>query len=179
MTVSKSPDRFTFQRDAYFERCITEGTEPNHAYIEMFATQQTKHDVRFENPETRENNLEFDLLTTSWILEKVRSSKSYSQHIYAALCNNEFQKLSVIPILTDERWGCSWRYAGGIVADMRQEGDYIDWYCSGIRNTSYDEENTQIEDSYVPEGQITAEIREDLQKLGWIVAPGGDWENFD
>jgi len=31
----------------------------------------------------------------------------------------------------------------------------------------------------VPEGRITNEIREDFKKLGWAVAPGGDWENFD
>ena len=32
--------------------------------------------------------------------------------------------------------------------------------------------------NYVGEGCITDEIRTDLQRLGWAVAPGGDWENF-
>mgnify|MGYP003705677079 CR=1 FL=1 len=29
---------------------------------------------------------------TDWILEKVRESDVYAQHLYAAMCNNEFQK---------------------------------------------------------------------------------------
>jgi hypothetical protein len=31
----------------------------------------------------------------------------------------------------------------------------------------------------MPEGLITKEIREDFKQLGWAVAPGGDWENFE
>jgi hypothetical protein len=79
------------------------------------------------------------------------------------MCNNDFQKLAVIPILQDQRWSCSWRSAGGIIADMREEGDYIDWYCSGIMNDEYEPEG------YVPESVVTDEIREDLKRLGWIV----------
>jgi hypothetical protein len=97
------------------------------------------------------------------------------------MCNNDFTKNDVWPILTEKRWGCSWRYAGGIIADMRQEGDYIDWYCSGIRNTKElsDEEFRNLTKeqqegyiqgkAYVPESCVTDEIREDLLKLGWIV----------
>lgn len=140
---------------------------------------------KWNDPKTKENNMEWDLITTEWILEKARTKKSYAQNIYAALCNNEFIKLDVIPILTEKTWGCSWRYAGGIVADMRQEGDYIDWYCSGIggQNAEYDakesNEQWQARTGYVPEGKITKEIREDFQKLGWTIAKGGDWENFE
>jgi hypothetical protein len=57
---------------------------------------------------------------------------------------------------------------------MQQKGDYIDWYCSGIRHPDGTEQ-----DKYVPEGRITDEIRNDLQRLGWAVAPDGDWENFE
>jgi len=87
------------------------------------------------------------------------------------MCNNYFQKLDVIEVLKENTWSCSWRYAGGIVAHMRGEGDYIDWYCSGIRDPD--------DSGYVPEGCITDEIRSDLQKLGWILGPGGDWEKFE
>lgn len=99
--------------------------------------------------------------TCDWMLEKVRSNNVYAQNLYCAMCNRDFQKLDVLPVLKEQTWSCSWRYAGGIVADMRQEGDYIDWYCSGIRN-GYD-------DGYVSEGDVTEEIREDLKNLGWIV----------
>ena len=89
--------------------------------------------------------------------------------------------LEAFPILKDDRWSASWRSAGGIVADMRGEGDYIDWYCSGIRDTrtlSASEfavltEQEQLAykegEGYVNEGVVTDEIREDLFRLGWIV----------
>jgi hypothetical protein len=60
---------------------------------------------------------------------------------------------------------------------MRQEGDYIDWYCSGIGDGLGNGDADGIK-GYVPEGMITDEIRNDLQRLGWAVVPGGDWEKF-
>lgn len=178
--VSKSPQRHSFQKEGYLKRMEEAGEEPNPDYLDMFEKVLEQHDRKFEDPAERVDNMEWDLLTTQWILDKVRADKGYAQNLYAAMCNNEFTKLDVIPILTEKKWGCSWRYAGGIIADMRQEGDYIDWYCSGIRDVSHDEEVNKHWDGrgYVPEGKITAEIREDLQTLGWAIAPGGDWENF-
>jgi hypothetical protein len=82
------------------------------------------------------------------------------------MCNNRFQQNDVLPILKDQYWSCSWRYAGGIIADMRQEGDYIDYYCSGIRDS--------YEGGYVSETVITDEIREDLFKLGWLCFSDND-----
>jgi hypothetical protein len=190
--VSKSPQRHSFQKEGYIKRMEEKGEEPNEDYLDHFQQMLEAHDRKFDDPASRVDNMEYDLLTTDWILEKTRANDSYAQNLYAAMCNNEFIKLDVIPILTEKTWGCSWRYAGGIVADMQQEGDYIDWYCSGIRNygANYDEEvpkelteeqkaRAAIFDKYVPEGKITQEIREDLQKLGWAIAPGGDWENFN
>jgi hypothetical protein len=119
--------------------------------------------------------MEYHLLTTDWILEKVQASDSYAQNLYAAMCNRDFQKLDIIPILKDQKWSCSWRYAGGIIADMRQKGDYIDWYCSGMGglNLEYDGEETneqwQARTGYVPESVVTEEIQIDLKRLGWIV----------
>jgi hypothetical protein len=98
------------------------------------------------------------------------------------MCNNEFTKNDVWPILSDKRWSCSWRSAGGIIADIRQEGDYIDWYCSGIRNTedltdedlnqlSREEQEIYLETkASVSESVVTDEIRKDLLSIGWLVA---------
>jgi len=186
--ISKSPQRYTFQKESYVERKIEKGEEIDENYLDYFEKIINEHKHKFEDPKSREKNMEYDLLTTDWILEKVRSSESYAQNLYASMCNNDFIKLEVVPILRQDPdkdfWSASWRYAGGIIADMRQEGDYIDWYCSGMGglNQEYDAKETndqwQNRTGYVPEGRITDEIRNDLQRLGWAVAPGGDWENF-
>lgn len=110
-------------------------------------------------------NLESDLISCGWILDKVRSNDSYAQNLYAALCNNQFVKNEIFPILKEEAWSCTWRYAGGIIADMRQEGDYLSWYCSGIGDK---------QDDYAGEGYVTGEIRDDLLRLGWIVIDDGN-----
>ena len=88
------------------------------------------------DPEWRKDNLEYDLRTNEYMVNKVRTDEVYAQHLYAALCNNDYQKNDVWPILQDKRWSCSWRYAGGILANMCGEGDYMDWYCSGITSST-------------------------------------------
>lgn len=179
--VSKSPDRHTFQAQGYVKRCEEKGEEPREDYLNLYKSARQQDDENMVDPNWQKDNMEYDLRSTEWILEKVRGDIVYAQQLYAAMCNNDFQKLDVIPILKDQRWSCSWRHAGGIVADMRQEGDYIDWYCSGIRDTTAispeefnmlsEEQKLAIKESerFVPEMVVTDEIREDLKKLGWIV----------
>jgi len=87
----------------------------------------------------KQDDLEYDLRSTEWVIEKVKADKVYAQHLYAAMCNNDFMRNEVWPILTEKKWSCSWRHAGGIIADMRGEGDYIDWYCSGIVDADEDQ----------------------------------------
>jgi hypothetical protein len=177
---SKSPGRHTFQKEGYVKRCEEKGEPVSEDYLDYFKKVIEDHDHKFDDPRSRENNMEYDLLTTDWILEKVRARDDYAQNLYAAMCNNDFTKRELWPILKEEKWSCSWRYAGGIVADMRQEGDYIDWYCSGIRNDkNYDPDtNIAYPNGYVPEGCVTDEIERDLNRLGWILAQDGDWEKF-
>jgi hypothetical protein len=173
--VSSSPERDTFQKQKYIERKAKLGEEPSDDYLEMFETLKVNKKNKMRDPAWCVDNMEYDLRTTDWILDKVRNSDTYAQNLYAAMCNNGFIKNDVWPILTEKEWGCSWRYAGGIIADMRESGDYIDWYCSGIGD-GLGNGDIDSNKNYVPEGQITDEIKEDLLKLGWIIAPGGDNE---
>lgn len=163
--ISKSSERNTFQKQNYITRQIEEGKSMDDpavkGMVDWFESWKELDLQRESDPEWQKNNLEWDLRTTDWILDKVRISKIYSQHMYAALCNNDFVKVDVVQILKEQYWSCSWRHAGGIVADMRQEGDYMNWYC-GIGD-GLDEKDR------VGEGVVTDEIREDLSKLGWIV----------
>ena len=184
--ISKSPERHTFQKEGYIERAKEKGEEPSQDYIDMWDRIKIEEANKINDPAWQKNNLEYDLRSTDWILEKARASDNYAQNIYAALCNNDFMKLAVVPILKEETWSCSWRHAGGIVADILGKGDYIDWYCSGIGNhekgfglDGYTPTPDPDGRDYVPESVVTEEIREDLKKLGWVPAEGGDWEKFE
>jgi len=108
-----------------------------------------------------DRDLEQDLWQSNLFLNKIRTREDYAQNVYAALCNMRWQPADVFPILKDEYWSCSWRSAGGLVADFRGNGDYMDWYCSGI---GYD---GVLDEGRVPEGTVTDEIREDFAALGW------------
>jgi hypothetical protein len=178
--ISKSPKRHTFQAEQYVKRCEEEGKEPSEDYLNMYKSFRQLDEENMVDPEWQKDNMEYDLRSTEWILEKTRANDSYAQNLYAAMCNMQFIKLDVMPILKDQRWSCSWRSSGGIVADMREEGDYMDWYCSGIggQNLEYDgtmtEEEWKAKTGYVPEGVVTDEIRNDLKKLGWAAV---EWED--
>lgn len=112
-----------------------------------------------------DRDLKQDLWQSNLFLNKIRTREDYAQNVYAALCNMRWQPADVFPILKDEYWSCSWRSAGGLVADFIGKGDYMDWYCSGIRGgASYDDD---IKQGFVPEGEVTDEIREDFARLGW------------
>lgn len=178
--ISKSPERHTFQAEAYVARCVEEGKEPNEDYLNIYKSARQRDEENIANPEWQKDNMEYDLRSTQWIIDKAKDDV-YAQHLYAAMCNNDFTKNDVIPILTEKKWSCSWRHAGGIIADMQGKGDYIDWYCSGIRDSKEldDDQFQQLTKEqqeyyiqgkkFVSESVVTDEIREDLLKLGWIV----------
>jgi hypothetical protein len=168
--LASSPDRGTFQKEGYIQRALEAGKsmdDPDvQRMIKFFDDWKARGDELEGTPEWQENNLEFDLRTTSWVIQKCHSD-SYAQNLYAALCNMRWQKRDVLPILKDEYWSCTWRSAGGIVADIQGKGDYIDWYCSGIGDGLGNGDATGVK-GYVPEGTVTDEIENDLYVLGWV-----------
>jgi len=79
------------------------------------------------------------------------SNDDYAKDLYGALCNMKWKHVA-----TGSVYSCSWRYAGGLVADMRDKKEmYLDYYCSGN------------------EGLVTLEVERDLAELGWVPEP---WE---
>ena len=96
-----------------------------------------------------ERNLVKELAQDPDILHRVKDN-AYAHKLYAAITNTAWQPDDVIDILKDATWSASWRAAGSIVADLRGEGDYLDWYCSGN------------------EGYVHEDIRQDFKRLGWV-----------
>ena len=106
---------------------------------------------RETDPEWRENNLEYDLRTSDILCKKVKSN-AYAELLYAALCNTTWQRREILAVLKNNTWCCSWRYAGGIIADMREHGGYLDFYMTDLS---------------IELGTVTEEVRADLYELGW------------
>ena len=169
--IPTSPDRHRFQAQRYLERRHESNEPVDDEFLDIMAEIRDSHLRRFDDSALRENNMEWDLVNADWLVAKVRASDSYAQNLYAAMCNREFIRNEVWQQLQGEpRWRCSWRYAGGIIADLREQGDYIDWYCSGIRGGDEpDVPGQSVDNGYVNEGMVTDEIREDLFRLGWVV----------
>jgi len=120
-----------------------------------------------------DRDLEDDLKNDALVMEKIKDRR-YAQNVYAALCNMRWQPEEVWPVLTDEYWSCSWRSAGGLVADLRVDfnEDYMDWYCSGISGGfDFESDDEERNKGYVAEGEVTDEIREDFARLGWHPSP--------
>lgn len=85
---------------------------------------------------------------------------------YSALCNIRWRKpdnrpddIRVVDALRGNdppfTWSCSWRYAGGIIADIRNthyntNETYMDFYCSGA------------------ESHVTKYVEMCFNRLGWI-----------
>lgn len=166
-----NPNRKNSSIEKYEQQLIDDpNDEEAKQMILYYQDWDTDKRVNEQNPKWKEYNLEYDLRTSEYIRNKCLASDGYAQNLYSALCNNEFRKNEVIPILTEERWGCSWRYAGGILADILERGDYIDWYLSGM---IYDSDDVLL-NNFVNEGEVTDEIRNDLLQLNWIVCVDND-----
>jgi len=108
-------------------------------------------------------NLERDIKKTWWMVDKIRQNEIYAQNLYAAFCNNYFAPKDTWALLKNITWSCTWRYAGNLVAEIRENEDYSYWYCSGVH---------LLNEQYVPESFIAPTIERDLDNLGWIIKPG-------
>ena len=87
-----------------------------------------------------------------YTLKDKMKDKEFATNVYRALCNMQWKKLG-----TDFLYSCSWRFAGGLVAEIRNVGeDYMTFYCSG-------------DEDIVPE-----EIEKLLNDLEWVAVP---WED--
>ena len=108
-------------------------------------------------------NLERDIRGTEWVLRKVRDQEIYAQNLYAALCNNNFAPKDMWAILKNLTWNCTWRYAADMVADIRDDNSYINWYCSGtgFKGTDFC--------GFVEESYVTDEIISDFDSIGWLL----------
>ncbi len=74
-------------------------------------------------------------------------SDIFATLLSGALCNTAWRHVA-----TGTVWHCSWRHAGSIVAMLRCEGDYMDWYCS------------------MGEGFVDEQVLAEINALGWELA---------
>ena len=124
-----------------------------------------------------------DIRNSPEIMAKIRGEdRYYAQNMYCAFSNMRWCPRDIIPALRQDDkdlWSASWRGAGGIVADLRNQGeDYMDYYCSGMGGFAALDDETEEEaqqhfknKGFVPEGVVTDEILEDFKKLGWTPSP--------
>jgi hypothetical protein len=176
--VASSPERHTFQKEGAIRRAEEKGKEVPEHYLEFWKTAKEQDEANLVDPAWQKNNMEYDLRSSKELCDKVKASDSYAQNLYAAMCNMTWQSREFWQEMKGETWSCSWRHAGGIVADMQEKGDYIDWYCSGISGGDepdvYETGHDLKRKRFVPEGTVTEEIELDLNRLGWRPVPWQD-----
>ena len=80
---------------------------------------------------------------------KLKEDIGYAEAMYASLCNMKWKHIS-----SGDIYSCTWRYAGGLIAELRDKGEnYLDFYCNG------------------KEGYVREDIIKDLRQLGWKPKP--------
>ena len=101
------------------------------------------------------NGFEEDLAASSLIKNKVQDNQ-YAHELYCALCNTMWWHTEI-----NGPYHCSWKYAAGLVGDLRaKHEDYLDFYCGGARDS--------LNGGRDPfEGVVTERISTDLLTLGW------------
>lgn len=107
-------------------------------------------------------NLEYEMEHDPIIIALI-SDIEIAKDFYRALCNMQWLANPIGPddevIVSrlkgeDNLWSCSWRSAGGIIADIRTKHynvreNYLTYYCSG------------------DEGMISDTVKECFYRMGW------------
>jgi len=97
-------------------------------------------------------DLEAALKSDAAFLERVKDL-DFAKTVYATFCNREWINGS------GDRWSCSWRYAGGLVAEARDEGeDYLDFYLDDLAGDGRLPSNAAA---------LDGEFLAILKRLGW------------
>lgn len=68
----------------------------------------------------------------------------FAKQVWGALANVDWYHMR-----DKKEYSCSFRYAGGLIAEIRGEGNYMDWYCSA------------------PDGVVSDKIHRLMKKRGW------------
>lgn len=105
--------------------------------------------IRAELDKLGERDFEADLASMAG--ELGLDDEHRARALYASLCNVVWHHAD------GSRYSCTWRYAGALVARMRDRGeDYLDFYCSGS------------------EGQAAEPVAQALAGRGWTPHPAAD-----
>ena len=142
MKYRTSPDRYSFHQNCD-KKNLESGTIIQEVY-EMYQKLWQKEKEQDAIPTTDLPDLEYELRTSDYIYDKCVKSNDYCFDLYAALCNNEFIK-------NNKTCSYTWRTSGGIISNILEKGDYIDFYLGGN------------------EGFVTDEIKKDLTDMGWEI----------
>lgn len=78
--------------------------------------------------------------------DRIKDDPLFCANMWSALANVDWHHTS------GDTAGYSFRAAGDLIASIRGEGDYMDWYCSG------------------PYATVTEEIRAGMLAEGWTPA---------
>lgn len=114
-----------------------------------------------ENLDEHIPSLEDDM-KSSPLVRSLLKNREVAEQFYAALCNMQWvyrkniTEKAIFDRLAgkDKTWSCTWRYAGGLIAEIRDNGEsYLDFYCSGH------------------EGTVNDLVKDTFNKMGWYEQP--------
>lgn len=89
----------------------------------------------------------FEMAVNRALGDRIRSDDSMASAMWSALANMDWKHES------GDTAGYSFRAAGDLIAAIRGEGNYMDWYCSG------------------PYATVNEEIETRMKTEGWIPDP--------